>query len=273
MESKKYILTEETIKLNNHTLYRIQAIKDFGEVHDGDLGGWIESEKNLSQTGKCWVWDDAMVYDSAKVYGNAIIYESARVWDHAKISGNSRVHGCAEIYGKAMVRGNVDIYNGAKVYDDAKILDNAKVYGNAEVFGESEIYDYAEVFGYAKVSDSWISDSACIYDHAVISDGAVIFENAVVRDNAIVSGDVRVNYFADICGDAVIKSDEDYVVYKNTWSSGRYFTYTRSNNKWRVGCFYGTSEELIAKAYKDSEKSGKCYEAIVKAQLLISSIK
>jgi len=35
---------------------------------------------------------------------------------------------------------------------------------------------------------------------------------------------------------------------------------------WSVGCFYGTGSELIAKAYKDSEKSGKCYEAIVKAQ-------
>ena len=35
---------------------------------------------------------------------------------------------------------------------------------------------------------------------------------------------------------------------------------------WSVGCFFGTGAELIAKAYKDSEKSGKCYEAIVKAQ-------
>ena len=35
---------------------------------------------------------------------------------------------------------------------------------------------------------------------------------------------------------------------------------------WSVGCFHGTGAELIAKAYKDSEKSGKCYEAIVKAQ-------
>ena len=43
----------------------------------------------------------------------------------------------------------------------------------------------------------------------------------------------------------------------------RYFTWTRSNDKWAVGCFYGTGEELIAKAYKDSELSGKCYEAVV----------
>ena len=55
----------------------------------------------------------------------------------------------------------------------------------------------------------------------------------------------------------------DHIVFKNNWSSGRYFTYTRSNQKWRVGCFYGTSEELIKKAYQDSEDSGRHYEAYV----------
>lgn len=35
-------------------------------------------------------------------------------------------------------------------------------------------------------------------------------------------------------------------------------------NMWKVGCFYGTGEELIAKAYKDSELSGREYKRIVK---------
>ena len=33
---------------------------------------------------------------------------------------------------------------------------------------------------------------------------------------------------------------------------------------WKVGCFYGTGEELIQKAYKDSEKSGREYERVVR---------
>ena len=33
---------------------------------------------------------------------------------------------------------------------------------------------------------------------------------------------------------------------------------------WSVGCFYGSGEELIKKAYKDSEKSGREYERVVK---------
>ena len=90
--------------------------------------------------------------------------------------------------------------------------------------------------------------------------------NAWVSGDAEVYGDARVSGNAKVYGDAKVKSSEDYCVYKNTWSSFRWFTYTRSNKMWSVGCFYGTGAELIAKAYKDSEKSGKCYEAIVKAQ-------
>ncbi|MGN0966394.1 MAG: polymer-forming cytoskeletal protein, partial [Candidatus Coprovivens sp.] len=112
---------------------------------------------------------------------------------------------------------------------------NAKVYDNAWVFGNAKVYDNAWVFGNAKV-----------------------YGNAFVSDNAPVCGD------ALVCGDAFIISKQDYIVFKNWWSSGRYFTWTRSNNKWKVGCFYGTGDELIAKAYKDSELSGREYERVVK---------
>lgn len=64
-------------------------------------------------------------------------------------------------------------------------------------------------------------------------------------------------------GNAWVSKLNDYIVFKNNWSSGRYFTYTRSNKMWRVGCFYGTGEELIKKAYQDSRNSGKHYEAYV----------
>ena len=71
---------------------------------------------------------------------------------------------------------------------------------------------------------------------------------------------------AKVYGDAKVMDLHSYAVYKNSWSSGRWLTYTRSNKMWAVGCFYGTGEELIKKAYADSELSGKCYEAIVRTQ-------
>ena len=65
-------------------------------------------------------------------------------------------------------------------------------------------------------------------------------------------------------GNAWVSGDADYIVFKNHWSSGRYFTYTRSNKMWKVGCFFGIGQELIEKAYQDSKVSGKYYEACVK---------
>lgn len=79
-----------------------------------------------------------------------------------------------------------------------------------------------------------------------------------VYDNAMVYGD------AEVRGNAKVTNNRGYIVFKNWWSSGRYFTWTRSNNKWSVGCFYGTGDELIAKAYKDSGLSGREYERIVR---------
>lgn len=50
---KKYKLTDECITIGKHKLYRIEALKDFGDVHKGEKGGFIGSEVNLSQYGDC----------------------------------------------------------------------------------------------------------------------------------------------------------------------------------------------------------------------------
>ena len=42
----KYKILEETPP-TNPKLHRIEALRDFGDVKKGDLGGWIEKEENL----------------------------------------------------------------------------------------------------------------------------------------------------------------------------------------------------------------------------------
>ena len=123
------------------------------------------------------------------------------------------------------------------------------------------VVDAGELGGYiekeenlSENGDAWVYGNACVYG------------NAEVSGNARVSGDARVY------GDAQVKSSKDYIVFKNTWSRFRWFTYTRSNKMWRVGCFYGTGQELIEKAYQDSKKSGKCYEAYVNLVLELEKI-
>ena len=220
---KKYELTTETLQFAGRTLHRIKAVKDFGSVKAGELGGWIESEVNLSQADNAWVYNNAKVFDKARVYGDAAVSDDAKVCGYAAVSDNAKVCGYAAV------------------------SDNARVCDNAEVSDYVEVLENATVLGHAKV---------CGFTR--------IFGNAIVLGNAILFGHAKVYGKATINGDAKVYDAVDYIVFKNFWSSGRYFTWTRSNNKWSVGCFYGTGEELIKKAYADSDTSGREYERVVR---------
>lgn len=93
---------------------------------------------------------------------------------------------------------------------------------------------------------------------------AEVYDRVIICDGAYVYGRIKIDGTAYISNGAEVCKTDDYIVFKNFWSSGRYFTWTRSNNKWHVGCFRGTGEELIKKAYQDSEKSGREYERVVR---------
>ena len=67
--NRKYEFTGETRNWVGRTLHRIRAVRDFGDVKAGDLGGWIETESNLSNDGNAWVSGNAWVYGDARVYG------------------------------------------------------------------------------------------------------------------------------------------------------------------------------------------------------------
>ena len=118
---KKYKLTDETIQVSGHTLHRIEALKDFGNVKKGDKGGFIEKENILSQDGDCWVYNNAKVWGNARVYGNAKICGDALVSDNAVVEENAKVFG------------NANIYRNARVWGNAKVYSNASIYGNADV--------------------------------------------------------------------------------------------------------------------------------------------
>ena len=112
--NQKYEFTGETMNHFGHTLHRIKALASFGDVKKGDIGGWIEAEKNLSESGDAWVSDDARVYGDAQVSGNAWVFDDAQVsgdaWvsDNAQVSGNARVYGHARVFGDALIYGEYD---------------------------------------------------------------------------------------------------------------------------------------------------------------------
>lgn len=93
---KKYELTNSTIKFDEQILCRIKALKDFGDVKAGDLGGYVSNEDNLSQNGNCWVYDDAKVYGLSEVRDNATIHQislirSSTVTGDSIITGDSKI--------------------------------------------------------------------------------------------------------------------------------------------------------------------------------------
>lgn len=108
---RKYEFTGEEMQLNDgRTLKRIRAVRDFGRVKAGNLGGWIEAEGNLSHDDECWVHDNAQVFGDAWVCDNAQIYDNAQVFGNPLVYGSSRVYGDAKVYGSSRVHGNADIF-------------------------------------------------------------------------------------------------------------------------------------------------------------------
>ena len=108
---KKYGLSGQTKvcrldPCNPVVLYRIYALRDFGDVKAGDLGGYIEKESNLSQDGDCWVYDDAMVFDKAEVTGDARVRNHAMAYGYAVLRDRAMLSGWAKAFGYAEMSGD-----------------------------------------------------------------------------------------------------------------------------------------------------------------------
>lgn len=146
----KYRLTGETKLWFDRTLYRIRALIDIQKhgVKKGDLGGWVETEENLSQDGAAWIGGLASVYDAAQVCDGALVSGSALVYEAARISGLAQVCDGAQVSGAAVVR------ETARVSGAALVSGSAVVSGSARVGGKAVVSGLARVGGSARVSSS-----------------------------------------------------------------------------------------------------------------------
>lgn len=137
--NKKYELIEAANNVyQNAKVYRIKALRDFGTIRKGDIGGWVETEHNLSHEGNCWIHDNAYVINKARVYEDALVCSDAWVFDNA------------EVYGHAIISGEANIYHHAKVYGNAKVYGYGRVYNSAQVFGDAIIHGNARIKGTMK---------------------------------------------------------------------------------------------------------------------------
>ncbi len=201
----KYELTDQSIRFDGKKLYRIRALQDFSDVHAGDLGGFVENERNLSHHGLCWIYDDAKAYAMSRISNNA------RLKDYAICNGR------AKVYGNSLLSGKSEISNSANIFDHAIVLDESTVSGNSQIFGHAILMNHAKVFengkvyGHAMISDyGMIFDNGSVYDCARVRGNGKIFENASaygnaeIYENASLCGDGEICDHAKLCGEAMI---------------------------------------------------------------------
>ena len=88
MKEKKYKLTDESIEYDRHTLHRIEALKDFGNVIVTNDFKFCDKDK-INISGNSMVYEHAKVSDSATINDNARIYQHAHIKGHTNISDNA----------------------------------------------------------------------------------------------------------------------------------------------------------------------------------------
>lgn len=155
---KKYTLIEDdVIQIQGITLKRIKALRDINfvktnknesfcfEVGAGDLGGYIESEENLSQEGDAWIGEGAAAFGDA------------RVKDSALVMGTVELEG--EVSGNAFFRADnkkTESSNISSVDRDVKICDNAFIHvGEIEATGKTYLFGNAYLTGAIYIEGSY----------------------------------------------------------------------------------------------------------------------
>lgn len=205
MTEKKYIITDEKHPVY-HSARRIKAVKNFGIIEEGELGGYIQDEKNLSHSNLAWVGDNAVILDNASVFDNAYVFGKSVITHNAKVYGDANVGGNSSMYGVSRVSGN-------------STVTNSRIEGVAEVYGD------AKVEGGSHPSSVVICDNAKIYDHARVEGGSTI-----------IGGSVRVSSFCEIGGsttvggDIELTSEFDIFTFQNPYS-GNIFTWVEPSDK------------------------------------------
>ncbi len=193
MENKKYEITTNELVLDGRKFFQVKALKEFGNVKAGQLGGYVESEENLSQLGNCWINQDV------------VLMHDARVEDDAVVTGDSVVRN------KGVVRGYAHVRN-------ATVCDNGVVEGTAYVIGGNYDYNSIVIKDNAVVRGD-ISGSFVICGNAIITGGADSYGNMWIGTDVSNEDDLVV-YPAPKGTEYAYSADIVTYANKDAWSFG-----------------------------------------------------
>jgi hypothetical protein len=129
---QKYrLLPDETKVVDGVTLHRIVAERDVGDTEEpiaekGEKGGFVESERNLSQRGGSWIDEGAIAMGRSRIYGEAILRSGVIVRDAAKVGADHYF----TLAGNVVVSGHAKLL-GASVWNESK--------GTVEITGNTTL--------------------------------------------------------------------------------------------------------------------------------------
>lgn len=150
MSQKKYEITEITHP-KYPWLHRIRARCQVNEqVGPGALGGYVQTEDNLSQDGTCWIYDQAICCEEA------VVEDDGRMFDGAVARGSALISGDARMFERAVAEGNSSFFSG-ELKEDARLSGNAVVNrsdnGMSPLIGRKSNV-YGSVCGWFVVNDN-----------------------------------------------------------------------------------------------------------------------
>lgn len=168
MTNQKYEITDiahETYPF----LHRIRALRDIGwNIKAGDLGGFVESESNLSFA----PGDNAWIFDDAIACGSSCVDKGSR------------------LFGYAVVCGNAYISQGSTLSDQVRAEDDAYIRG-ADLSGQ------VRASGSSTILDSPDTGKAPVLSETCVVYGTVMGDIHITGDVVVLDGEKIINQTPD----------------------------------------------------------------------------
>lgn len=154
---KKYQFTNEpSLFWQGHNLKAIVSLRDFGDIKKGDLGGYIESEKNLSHEGNSWVYPEGKVGGGASVIDNAQVIRNFFMNGNAIMRDNSTMSGEHTLLGEnATLNDKSRMSDSAVICGNACLKDHSQASNHSHISGDVVIENYSHVSGFTILSTDW----------------------------------------------------------------------------------------------------------------------
>lgn len=172
----KYEITDIVGYRFKKKVYRIRALKDFGDVKKGDLGGFVSSYDNLSQEDNCWIYDDAAVMDNAILEDNSSIHNMVIMCHDSIVCHNSKISKSCRIYGSTKITNST--------ISGKSVLRNTNIIGST-INGVILSYKGRVWIEYSTIRGSLLLSESLIFNSKIISDRASIYQDSVIMRSNI----------------------------------------------------------------------------------------